>query len=362
MWWRTRERWIDAKDRTATKVSQSLLEPSRMQNLLPTLYASLGGNEDASSPIVLKGGAAFVLYMTREMAFYGDTLPLCLQSFANAADLDFACRWPAERLMDRTAAALPWLARTCAHVWPSFETTHRQWRLRRDGSHGEAYFDGRRFPLGCDKTEEDLPIKLSFHGGLTEKRSGAEFQLVRIGVAVWHERLRRGAIAAFVDVSLSDASALFSTVCVMGMRVQTPRSMLKALRRMTFHEADYAPWLAACGDEDKQHRRVERLVKLSFVVDWKTMGGKHNGRGTGAARGIGNRWRKALMLMFACDASGLRHLSLSAPPQLRFILLCSARTVEIAAAANTLDDYHYWVDSAVSPMVLDICDDLDYLG
>lgn len=355
MRWHARDRWLDAKDGAGKKVSQLVLEPSRMQYLLPHLYASLGGDGSASSPVVLKGGAAFALYMARELTFYGESLPPCLHSFANAADLDFACRSRTDVLMHKTALALPWLSSACADAWPSFEAACRPWGLRRDGGLGEAYFDGRRYPLECDQTA-DLPIKLSFHGELTERHSGAEFQLVRIGAAIWHKRLRRAAIAAFVDILLD--SARLPTVCVMGMRIQSPRSMLKALRRMTFHEADYAPWLAAMGDEAKQQRRVERLVKLSFMVDWKTMGGAC--RGASASHGLQNRWTKALTLLFTCDAIGLRRLSQSAPPQLRCLLLCSARTVELASATRTLDDYLYWIDSAVAPIVGDICEDLDF--
>ena len=64
MRWRARERRFNEKEGAAENVSQLLLEPPRMQNLLPRLYASLGGNAEATSPIILKGGAAFAMYMT----------------------------------------------------------------------------------------------------------------------------------------------------------------------------------------------------------------------------------------------------------------------------------------------------------
>ena len=355
MRWRARERWFNEKEGAAENVSQLLLEPPRMQNLLPRLYASLGGNAEATSPIILKGGAAFAMYMTREITFHGDTLPSSVHNFAYVADLDFACHSPAALLIERAAAALPWLANVSTDIWPSFERACPQWRLRRDAGRGEAFFDGRRIPLDYDKTMY-LPVKLSFHGGLTEKHTGTEFQLLRIGAALWHKKMRRAAVAAFVDVSLGNA--VVPTVCVMGMRVQAPRSLLKVLRRMTFHEAEYAPWTAAFGDEAKQERRVERLVKLSFVEDWKTMGGTF--RSPGALESLQSRWRKALGLLFLSDTAELRRFSLSAPPQMRFILVCCARTAEMAAATNMLEDYNWWIDYAVTPLILDVCGDLVY--
>ena len=218
MRWRARERWFEDKEAAVKTTADLLLEPPRMQMLLPHLYTSLGGTEKATSPIILKAGAAFVVYMTREVAFYGAALPSGVHNFAHAADLDFASRSSAAQLINQIKTALPWLAHVSADICSHWEEACPQWQLRHDNMCGEAFFNGRRCNLGRPPLDSsaDLPIKLSFHGGLTERHTGTDFQLVRIGAAVWHKRLRRATTAAFVDVSLSNAA--LSTVYVMGMR------------------------------------------------------------------------------------------------------------------------------------------------
>lgn len=357
---RARERWLGAKEHAAETTAQLLLlEPSRTQIALPYLYAALGGNAEPTSPMTLKGGAAFVLFMAREMAFYGDALPPSVRSFAAAADLDFTCREPAETLIPRVAKALPWLADFSKDAWPHFEASCASWQLRRDGNCGEAFFDGRRFSLDVSE-DTNLPIKFSYHGELTERHTREAFQLVRIGAAIWHRRTCRSAVAAFIDISLGNSTAVQPTVCVMGIRVQAPQSMLKALRHMMFHQVGYAPWLAACGDEAKQGRRLERIVKLGFVLDWKTTCGPT--RGESAARGLQNRWRKALHHIYTADAAAVRSLAASAPPQMRFTLLCFARVVEEAVRDETLLELNTWLDSVVFCLVLDVCGDLVHTG
>ena len=133
------------------------------------------------------------------------------------------------------------------------------------------------------------------------------------------------------------------------MRVQTPRAMLRTLRRMTFHEVGYAPWLAAYGDVSKQLRRVERLLKLSFVLDWKTMGGEHRGRE--AAEGLRQRWMKLPELLVLFDCDGLHALSNSAPPQLRFFIKCVSRAIGEAVRGNTLNEYDSWISAVTCPLV-----------
>ena len=352
---RARDRWLEDKDFAATATADLLLTRSRMPVLAAQLYALLGGTEKLSSPITLKGGAAFVVYMSREVAFHSDTLPSCLHTYADAADLDFASNTPASQLVVEISSILPWFAETSTHIWTQLQKKCPQWRLRRDGNYGEIFFGGRSYKLGSHPdiyNSMDLPIKLSYHGGLVEKHTGKAFDLVRIGAAVWHIRLRRAAVAAFVDISLTNMT--IPTVCVMGMRVQAPRSMLKALRRMTFHETAYAPWHAAYGDAEKQDRRFQRLVLLSFFEDWKTMRGSR--RGPDAKEGLQHRWMKALDFMLTGHSVDLRRLASSAPPQMCFLFLCCARTAEKAPTMDMLEEYNAWVENSVIPIVVDLCE------
>jgi len=105
---------------------------------------------------------------------------------------------------------------------------------------------------------------------------------------------------------------------------------------------------------------LERLVKLGFVEDWKTTCGPL--RGESAARALQNRWRKALDCLFADDANGLRGLAASAPPQMRFTLLCFARVVEEAAKEEALLELSPWVDRVAMCLILDVCGDLVHFG
>ena len=123
-----------------------------------------------------------------------------------------------------------------------------------------------------------------------------------------------------------------------------------------FHEVGYAFWPAVCEDDAKQERRLGRLVKLGFVIDWKTMGGPT--RDESAARGLQNRWRKALHLLCSADSAGVRALAASAPPQMRFTLLCFARVLEQANKHGALPLFNAWLDRIVLGLILDVCGDL----
>ena len=273
----------------------------------------------------------------------------------HAADIDFSAGPAvAERtLMDRASAALAGLADEDVEWCPGWRRC-QGWRARRDFSTGEAYFSGTRHPIGpMEGSEEPRPVKLTYHGGLTDRHSGKEFALLRFGWALWHEELHRVSVASFVDVSL-DGERL-PTVCVQGMRVQSPRSMLKTLRGLCFHEMGYAPWLGAKGDVGKQQRRAERLIRLSFLLDWKSMAGEQ--RGAEATRGLRRRWQKLPELLLLLDAEGMRKLARSAPRQLRFFLVCAARMCEGASSdCGALGAYDSWLSSVCFPQIADLLD------
>ena len=325
-----------------------------MQSILPKLYEYLGGTHEATSPVTLKGGAAFVVYMSREVCIHRDKLPPSLLSFEGAADLDFASTMTPPQMLEAVAAALPWFTDASVDIWPLWAPRCPQWRLRFDRQYGEAFFDGKRHSLGRDAdTSASYPIKVTFTGGLSQRHDGRGFQLVRIGPGLWHQKLRRAAVAAFVDISLDDVA--LPTVRVMGLRVQSPASMLKTLRRMTFHEVAYEPWLAAYGDESKQQRRLERLLKMSFLEDWKTMGGIWRGKGScGACNGLQARWSQAIDFLITRNDAALRRLATSSPPQLRFFALCSARMLETAEASSNLDECDWWVDRSAVPLMAEL--------
>ena len=352
MGWYARERWFKEKALAAETVAQLLLRADRMQDTMTILYTLLGGTSAEASPIVITGGAAFCLYMSREVALHAEDLPAGLCTFAQAADLDFAATEEPANLVRSCAVALHWLADVSADIWPAWQAENKQWQLRRDAKWGEAFYHCCRAditPAEATPTAE-FPIKLSLHMGMHNPTTGEDFRLLRLGAAVWHKKLSRAAIAAFVDVSLN-AKVLPSTT-VMGMRLQSPRSMLKELRRMTFHETHYAPWWAAYGDETKGDRRLERLVKLSFVEDFKVVGGLCLGRS--ACLGLQQRWKKALEMLVLGQPAELRHLAWSAPRNMQFLMLCLARMLEEVLRFNNMEDFDAWMAFSLYPCITDV--------
>lgn len=349
-----RDTWLADKETAGKTVADLLLEPTKTQTLLPKLYAALGGTQDDTSPVTLKGGGAFMVYMSQQVCFHREKLPIGLRSIGQATDLDFSSTMKPVKMLDAVTTALSWLADSSVDVWPYWRSHNKpQWRLRFDRQYGEAFYKGRRYSLGraSDKSAE-FPIKVTFTGGLSQTHDNRDFQLVRIGAALWDAKFRRAAVAAFVDISLEETA--LESVCVMGMRVQAPNSILKDMRRMAFHEVQYKPWRSAHEDEDKQQRRMERLLKLSFVEDWKIMGGaSHGGASQGACEALQLRWDKAMYFMLMGDHSSLRHLAASAPRQMSFFLLCCARMFEAAGDVATREKCDSWVD-VTAPLIADL--------
>ena len=185
MGWHARQRWFADKETAADMVTQLLLKPDRLQSLLQTLYILLGGTPGRASPVVVKGGAAFSLYMTREVAFHADKLPACLCSFAQAADLDFSSIKEPKDLVETGAAALPWLAEASADIWPHWQEWNPQWDLRRDAKWGESFYGCHRSDITQKATPDaELPIKLSLHAGMSNPATGEDFKLLRMGAAI----------------------------------------------------------------------------------------------------------------------------------------------------------------------------------
>ena len=266
---------------------------------------------------------------------------------APAADLDFSTSTPAADMMERGIKALGGMSdmvigmglpAQLEELWPL-------WQSRPDAQLGDGFVQKARHGIGsADAPGDALPVKLSYHGGLTESHSGDTFSLIRFGLAVWQKDLKRATLATFIDVAVG---ASFPTIPIMGMRVQAPRSMLKAIRRMCFHEVDYQPWLAAHCDFAKQQRRMERLVKLSLLEDFKTMGGRS--RGTPAFYGLQLRWKRVREMLILADWQGLRERAKQSPPQLTFFMRVCARSCFQAQQQDTMAEYGAWLLNTVLP-------------
>ena len=242
MSWRARCYWAHARERLVDFVSRRLFQHSSTTlDILLKLYTSLGGHCLADSPIYVKGGAAAWLYLCQQCCLLPASVANAIGEVSPPADLDFGSVAPKGNTMEAAANALLWIQELADglkmhKVWPL-------WEVRSDTRRGEAFFHGSRYQLGqveqsaCAK----LPFKVTYHGGLAEQASGDEFNLIRIGLGLWHKRLARSTTASIVDICVGGKRPL-RTLTVMGVRAETPRSMLRALRSMTFHETSYEPW------------------------------------------------------------------------------------------------------------------------
>ena len=204
-----------------------------------------------------------------------------------------------------------------------------------------------RQPIGC--TNATLPFKVTYTGYLKEKdktKAGEHFSLVRLGLATWSLEFMRPSLAAFVDISVGSQCP---TMVVMGMRVVTPRHQLKCLRRMLFHEQpNYNAWLML-GD-DKQKRRFEYMLKMSFVEDFKHIQAPE--RGIKAVEGLLQRWANVRELLLLDEPEKIREVAEESTPQLSFFLLVSARVLVAATAQGKMRKHDAWLEHLVLPLSL----------
>ena len=232
----------NARARLVDFVSRRLFQHSSTTlDILLKLYTSLGGHCLADSPIYVKGGAAAWLYLCQQCCLLPASVANAIGEVSPPADLDFGSVAPKGNTIEAAANALLWIQELADglkmnKVWPL-------WEVRSDTRRGEAFFHGSRYQLGQveKSTYAKLPFKVTYHGGLAEQASGDEFNLIRIGLGLWHKRLARSTTASIVDICVGGKRPL-RTLTVMGVRAETPRSMLRALRSMTFHETSYEPW------------------------------------------------------------------------------------------------------------------------
>ena len=242
MSWGARQYWANARERLVDFVSRRLFQHSSTTlDILLKLYTSLGGHCLADSPIYVKGGAAAWLYLCQQCCLLPASVANAIGEVSPPADLDFGSVAPKGNTIEAAANALLWIQELADDlkvnkIWPL-------WEVRSDTTRGEAFFHGSRHQLGQveKSTCAKLPFKVTYHGGLAEQASGDEFNLIRIGLGLWHKRLARSTTASIVDICVGGKRPL-RTLTVMGVRAETPRSMLRALRSMTFHETSYEPW------------------------------------------------------------------------------------------------------------------------
>ena len=92
---------------------------------------------------------------------------------------------------------------------------------------------------------------------------------------------------------------------------------------------------------------------MSYVQDFKTMGGRH--RGVEASAALTARWQRAPEQLLIADGARIRVASCSAPPQLGYFLVACARVCETAVKnEGELARYDAWLGQIVFPIVTDL--------
>ena len=345
--YRGHENWVKIKERTEKNFSRKFMrDEDRCLLLLTKLYEALGGTTSQESPICIKGGAAAWLYFVQQRSFLRGGIADVIGGTSVPADFDFASSME----VSPTIAAGIRAVRSMSETAGDLDVNHEgPWHVRNDATLGEAYAAKERKSLGKianAQSPPDLPMKMTYHAGLTDRGTGTEFDLVRLGLALWHTRLQRATTAALVDISIGKRSEVrFMTV--MNMQIQTARSMLRESRRMLFHEVHYEPWVN--GSLEKQCRRFHRLVLLSFIEDFKLMGGAT--RGDEACDGLLLRWRKLPELLIIADGNDLRRRAESSPLHLRCFLRIAARICKKAWESGRIEEYDEWLEDVIFPCI-----------
>ena len=343
MAWQTRMYWHESKRRLEKYVSQRILQEGDGFHLLLRLYALLGGSNEQSSPITVKGGTAAWLYLKQQTVWLSTVLPSASLQVASPVDFDFdSMLSPASTLANSVRAIHS--MRQLVDL-ERFEANCPMWKVRKDNALGESFPLWSRCTLGVSTSL--LPIKVTYRGGLAARSDNTEFSLIRLGLALWHRRLARSSVISFIDIAMNKKQT--PSTCVFGVRVESPRSMLRTLRGMIFHDVNYQPWLGSDGDYKKQQRRFERLLMISFLEDFKLMSGRV--RGVEAAQALMKRWCRVPELVLLAEVDAMRAAANASPQHLRFFLLCTARVCGMVSAP----EYDAWLEHTVYPQIVNLC-------
>ena len=336
-------RWLEKKEKQSSFLGKDILGRPGSADIVRGLYERLGGEDS----VHIKGGVAVEMYVAAKMEELAIRPPWSQQApFGGVHDVDFVCTANVSQIVQKAVHTLHYLSYK-AHKCGTLERFLQRWptsELRRDAETGISFLDERR-SLGTPRVDETV-FKITVHRGRNRK-SKENYDLVRIGLGVWDPTVFRTSVPAVVDVAVTTASQRPSRLLVNGMQTESPRSMLRTLRRMIFHEADYRPWLA--DDPEKMFRRLERLMKLSIVEDLRM-----EGRGEQSLQDLLERWRSdfqnSVFWAAAEDTRACVKRSAEKNPaerQRRYFLKVCARTFEEAANNGLMEDCGYWLDDVI---------------
>lgn len=329
--------WQHAKERQAAFVAGRLF---REENMMCDIMACVS---KAAPEVYLKGGAAAWLHLKHQRQVR--SLPQLGRGTGHIADLDFGfvCsdRAALRHVVPKIGRALPGISNIAArgNLVGRFEKAWPTWKVRMDGLLGESFQGKEKRSMGTlsiQKHGRRVPMKMTHHAACRDNNTGNNFDLLRIGLAVWNKPLRLQSVVPFVD--LCTTSAPPATMHIEGIRVQTPRSLLRDLRRLLFHETDYRPWCSNYEGYDyeaKLERRCNRLVQLSVLADYNEEGGSDV-----AVNYVRQHWLDSLPPLFAARAERIRSHASTAPRQLKYFLLVCARACEQAVGPDASEEYH----------------------
>lgn len=338
--------WRNARERQAAFVAGRLFRGEK------EIWDIMACVSEASPAVYLKGGAAAWLHLHPVRSSTWPQLGSGAEHVEQIADLDFGILCPdrasLQHVVPEIVRTLPGISDIAArgNLLGRFEKAWPTWKIRMDGLLGESFQAQEKRPMGALSLEEGgrrvVPMKVTHHAACRDKNTGNDFDLLRIGLAVWNEPLRLQTVVPFVDLCASSAPP--ATVHVEGIRVQTIRSLLRELRRLLFHETNYRPWCSIEGFEAKLERRCTRLVQLSVLSDYNEEGDRDV-----AAKNVRQQWLDALPRLFAARGERICSHARTAPRQLKYFLLVCARACAQAVGPDASEAYHHWLHNVFVP-------------
>ena len=333
--------------------------------VLLQMYSALGGTDGTNSPVVLKGGAAAEICMRQEIAMLLHLHGVQFPHFRALAvkDIDLAVRdidlYMAAYLHTTVSKLSALIKGIGIDVFLSENCTG--WCIRSaDGHIGDNFPDGAKGPrasLGTCPPWDDHVVKGKYIGNGEDPFNG-RYKLLRLGVPMLDVRLGVPMLSwiHMIDLCCNESGRsrtdLSGAVTVMGMRVQSLRDQVKTARRMVFHDSDYQP-LNTKMDNEKLSRKLECIVQLSFMVDFKNTWCPESG-GTAAEEVISDllrRWRQVGILLIQADHEQMYSVAEDSPPQLCYLLRLCARTRLVAIQLGESKKYDWWIVEIFLPVL-----------
>ena len=203
MTWQTRMYWHESKRRLEKYVSQRILQEGDGFHLLLRLYALLGGSNEQSSPITVKGGTAAWLYLKQQTVWLSTVLPSASLQVASPVDFDFDSMLSPASTLANSVRAIHSMRQLVDHE--RFEADCPMWKVRKDNALGESFPLWSRCTLGLSTSL--LPIKVTYRCGLASRSDSGRVRGVEAAQALMKRWCKVPELVLLADVDAMRAAA-----------------------------------------------------------------------------------------------------------------------------------------------------------